>query len=94
MRKIRRSDCVATRVARMNSRLSCEDRHTALGKYLFQGRTRCPQLVVKNGSFVYRQTRIFGELIDLRGGEPKRAHVLHPQLEGQTLEAFTQVELR
>ena len=28
MQKIRRSDCVATRVARMNSRLPCEDRHS------------------------------------------------------------------
>ena len=28
------------------------------------------------GSFVYRQTRIFGEVIDLRGVEPKRADVL------------------
>ncbi len=29
-------------------------------------------------SFVYRQIRIFGEVIDLRGGKPKRADVVHP----------------
>ena len=91
MQKIRRSDCVATRVARMNSRLPCEDRHIPRGKCLFQGGTRCPQLVAKNGSAsseaFHARSRTFLTLT------LKRADVLHPRFEGETLEAFTRVEL-
>src|SRR5437868_13881820 len=41
----------------MHSRLPCEDRHIPRGKYVFQGGTRCHQLVAKNGSA--RRAKLF-----------------------------------